>query len=87
VPADAASGKFHEFIPIMGLFATATPIFFEIMEDWSPLVISASAFPILILKIILSTTLIDASKLALFGQEFLLTLRPFGFLFLFLLFL
>jgi hypothetical protein len=67
VPANTTSRKLHKFVPIVSLFAAAVPIFLEIMKDWSTLMISAGTLSILILKIILPTALIDASKLALFG--------------------
>jgi len=74
VPSDAASGKFHEFVPVMSLLATAAPVFLEVVEHCLSLVVFASVLVVVLIKVVLSAALIDASELSFLSHEFLLVL-------------
>lgn len=62
-------GKLHKLIPIKCFFRTASPIFFQIMENRLPFVEMASIFIILFLSVLLGTALIDAFKFSTFWFE------------------
>jgi len=68
----------------VSLLVTTIPELFQVMEHGLTLVIATGFFAVFLLKIVLATALINASKLALFGLKHLFVL--IGLLCLFLLF-
>jgi hypothetical protein len=87
MPSTTTSRKFHELIPIVSLFIAAVPELLQVMEDWLSLMITAGVIIILVIKIVLSTALVDTSKLALLSPEQFLLLFVLLSLLLFLLLL
>ena len=74
MPTGAASGQLHELVPIVGFLAAAAPVFLEVVEHCLSLVVFASVLVVVLIKVVLSAALIDASELSLLSHEFLLVL-------------
>ena len=61
MPASAASGQFHELIPVVGLFAAAAPILLQVMENRSSFMVVARILAVLVLDVIFATSLVNTS--------------------------
>lgn len=85
MPSNTASGQLHKIIEIVGLFSTAGPIFFEIVENWSSFVVFTCLLVVFCIEVILQTSFVDAFEFALFCYHFFLLGFWLFFNFLFLL--
>lgn len=74
MPAYTASRQLHELVPIMSFLTTAIPKLLQVVKDGLSFMILTGSLTVILIEIVLTATLVNASEFAFLGEKLFLLL-------------